>query len=319
MRNLRDAALRGVRVRLLVDDLYTAGGDPMFRGLAAFPNVEVRLFNPFCCARESIASKYIASIADFRRLNHRMHNKLYIADGAVAVMGGRNIADEYFTRSATSNFVDMDVFVVGPSPVNSPAFSTFTGTARRPIRWRPSSANPQTGKRRDAVLTIWSTTASKMMSVVVPPFDILGYGPISDDLESGRLWPVWGTAVVADQPTKVMATSGRNGAIDECTDECRGSGHGIEERGCHFLSVFHSGVDGREGIWRLRKRNVTVAILTTRWRQTTSRWCIRVRALPRGIAANRRRPHELSPTRIQHNERLKLPGASLAVCTPRRQ
>ena len=47
MRNLRDAALRGVRVRLLVDDLYTAGSDPMFRGLAAFPNVEVRLFNPF--------------------------------------------------------------------------------------------------------------------------------------------------------------------------------------------------------------------------------------------------------------------------------
>ena len=55
MRDLRDAALRGVRVRLLVDDLYTAGSDPMFRGLAAFPNVEVRLFNPFCCARQSIA------------------------------------------------------------------------------------------------------------------------------------------------------------------------------------------------------------------------------------------------------------------------
>ena len=91
-----------------------SGGDPMFRGLAAFPNVEVRLFNPFCCARQSIASKYMASIADFRRLNHRMHNKLFIADGAAAVMGGRNIADEYFTRSETSNFVDMDVFMVGP-------------------------------------------------------------------------------------------------------------------------------------------------------------------------------------------------------------
>src|SRR2546423_8783107 len=113
MRSLRDAALRGVRVRLLVDDLYTVGGDPMFRGLAAFPNVEVRLFNPFCCARQSIASKYAASLGDFGRLNHRMHNKLFIADGAMAVMGGRNIADEYFARSATSNFVDMDVLVVG--------------------------------------------------------------------------------------------------------------------------------------------------------------------------------------------------------------
>src|SRR5947199_5989384 len=94
MRSLRDAALRGVRVRLLVDDLYTTGGDPMFRGLAAFPNVEVRLFNPFCCARQSTAGKYIASLADFTRLNHRMHNKLFIADGVFALTGGRNIADE---------------------------------------------------------------------------------------------------------------------------------------------------------------------------------------------------------------------------------
>jgi putative cardiolipin synthase len=85
----------------------------MFQGLAAFPNVEVRLFNPFCCGREGIVSKYIASITDVRRLNHRMHNKLFVADGAMAIMGGRNIADEYFTRSATNNFVDMDVFVIG--------------------------------------------------------------------------------------------------------------------------------------------------------------------------------------------------------------
>jgi len=133
MRNLRDAALRGVRVRLLVDDLYTAGGDPMFRGLAAFPNVEVRLFNPFCCARQNVVSRYVASIADFRRLNHRMHNKLFIADGVAGVMGGRNIADEYFARSATSNFVDVDVFVV----------------------------NLPTTRRRDTASTIWSTTESK--------------------------------------------------------------------------------------------------------------------------------------------------------------
>src|SRR5258706_14837702 len=114
MRSLRDAASRGVRVRLLVDDLYTAGGDPMFRDLAAFPNVEVRLFNPFCCARQSTAGKYMASLLDFRRLNHRMHNKLFIPDGAAAVMGGRNIADEYFSRSVKNNFIDMDVFIVGP-------------------------------------------------------------------------------------------------------------------------------------------------------------------------------------------------------------
>src|SRR2546423_6060478 len=113
MRSLRDAALRGVRVRLLVDDLYTVGGVPMFRGLAAFPNVEVRLFNPFCCARQSIASKYAASLGDFGRLNHRMHNKLFIADGAMVVAGGRNIADGNFMRSALGNFLGMESFIVG--------------------------------------------------------------------------------------------------------------------------------------------------------------------------------------------------------------
>ena len=83
LRNVRDAAKRGVRVRLLVDDLYTFGGDPMFIGLSAFPNVEVRLFNPFCCGRDGLLSKYTASLLDFRRVNHRMHNKLFIADNAM--------------------------------------------------------------------------------------------------------------------------------------------------------------------------------------------------------------------------------------------
>ena len=113
LRELRNAALRGVRVRLIVDDLYTSGGDPLFVGLAAFPNVEVRLFNPFCCARDSLLAKYAASLADFGRLNHRMHNKLFLADSALAVAGGRNIADEYFMRSMTDNFVDMDALMIG--------------------------------------------------------------------------------------------------------------------------------------------------------------------------------------------------------------
>ena len=208
MRNLRDAALRGVRVRLLVDDLYTAGGDPMFRGLAAFPNVEVRLFNPFCCARQSVVSRYVASIADFGRLNHRMHNKLFIADGVAAVMGGRNIADEYFARSATSNFVDVDVFVVGP--VVRQLASIFD------VYWNSQQAYPVDailGKSADHEEARRSfdhlvDDGEQMRSLVLPPFDILGYGPISDDLDAGRLGLVWGTAVAfADQPGKVMATS----------------------------------------------------------------------------------------------------------------
>lgn len=102
-----------MRVHLLVDDLNTTGADPLFIGLSVFSNVEVRLFNPFCCGRGSMLSKYAASLLDFRHLDHRMHNKLFIADGAMVVAGGRNIADEYFARSMSGNFVDMAAFFAG--------------------------------------------------------------------------------------------------------------------------------------------------------------------------------------------------------------
>ncbi|HWH83884.1 MAG TPA: phospholipase D family protein [Burkholderiaceae bacterium] len=113
LRALRDAAGRGVRVRLLVDDLYTIGTDRLLLGLAATPNVEVRLFNPFITARDSSTRRLLALALDFKRLNHRMHNKLFVADGAMAVVGGRNLADEYFLRGTQGNFIDFDVLLAG--------------------------------------------------------------------------------------------------------------------------------------------------------------------------------------------------------------
>ena len=114
MRTLRDAAQRGVRVRLLLDDLYTAGSDPVLSGLAAFSNVEVRLFNPFPSGRGSLGARLTASLLDFGRVNHRMHNKLFVADGVMAVAGGRNIANEYFMVGEESNYIDLDAFAIGP-------------------------------------------------------------------------------------------------------------------------------------------------------------------------------------------------------------
>lgn len=94
MRALRDAAARGVRVRLLVDDFYTAGEDDLLLGLAAHPNVELHWFNPFRAGRASTLMRFIAWANDFDRVNRRMHNKLLVADNAAAVVGGRNVADE---------------------------------------------------------------------------------------------------------------------------------------------------------------------------------------------------------------------------------
>ncbi len=113
LRSLRDAAMRGVRVRLLVDDFYTKGEDALFLGLAAYPNVEVRLFNPFLSGRDTSLGRYLALAGDFRRLNHRMHNKMMTVDGVMAVAGGRNTADEYFFRNGTANFIDFDLLITG--------------------------------------------------------------------------------------------------------------------------------------------------------------------------------------------------------------
>ncbi|SAK44490.1 phospholipase D/transphosphatidylase [Caballeronia hypogeia] len=104
------AADRGVRVRLLLDDLGTDADDQFLLALASHPNAHVRLFNPV--ANRSF--KKLGSAMEFFRVNRRMHNKALIADNQAAILGGRNIGDEYFGASSTVAFGDLDVLVHGP-------------------------------------------------------------------------------------------------------------------------------------------------------------------------------------------------------------
>ncbi len=113
LRELRDAAARGVRVRLLVDDFYAAEIDDLLRGLAAHDNVQVRLFNPLSMRRGAPVARLLLSQGSFEQMNRRMHNKLFVADGSIAVYGGRNVADEYFMSHPQANFIDMDVLSTG--------------------------------------------------------------------------------------------------------------------------------------------------------------------------------------------------------------
>ncbi len=110
---LREAAGRGVRVRILLDDFNTAGKDAQVLQLAFEKNIEMRLFNPLPSNRSSAFWRIISSLSDAARLQRRMHNKIFVADNALAITGGRNLGDTYFGQSDGVNFVDIDVLAAG--------------------------------------------------------------------------------------------------------------------------------------------------------------------------------------------------------------
>jgi putative cardiolipin synthase len=112
LEEIHEAADRGVRVRLLLDDLGIPSSlDPTLAALEAHPNIEVRLFNPFVVRKP----KFIGFLTDFKRANRRMHNKSMTADSTATILGGRNIGDEYFDATDGVVFADLDVLAVGPA------------------------------------------------------------------------------------------------------------------------------------------------------------------------------------------------------------
>lgn len=120
VKRLLDAADRGVRVRMLVDDLNTllsdAGTikirDQVVAAIDAHPNLEIRLFNPW--KDRTLAGRIGESLVEAARVNQRMHNKAMIVDNRAAILGGRNIGDDYMGMHAEFNFHDLDVLGVGP-------------------------------------------------------------------------------------------------------------------------------------------------------------------------------------------------------------
>lgn len=114
LRGVVEAARRGVRVRVLLDDFHSTGANAQVMRLAFVPGIEMRMFNPLAGARSSALGRAYTLLTDFQRAQQRMHNKLFIADNAMGVIGGRNLGDAYFDADSASNFVDLDVLAAGP-------------------------------------------------------------------------------------------------------------------------------------------------------------------------------------------------------------
>jgi putative cardiolipin synthase len=128
---LLKAADRGVRVRFLLDDIFTKGYDAGMAALDSHPNFEIRIFNPF--NRGAMGAAY-AGTTNLSRVNRRMHTKSFTVDNKVTIVGGRNIADEYFGAKEDEKFGDLDVVGIGPGANDvSTMFDTF---------WNHSTALP---------------------------------------------------------------------------------------------------------------------------------------------------------------------------------
>lgn len=127
------AADRGVRVRVLLDDINVGDREGVLAAMDAHPNIEVQIYNPF--AQRRGLGKAFNFLAEFTRLNRRMHIKSFTVDQSLTIVGGRNIGDEYFDAGAELNFRDRDLMVVGPVISDTVSmFDQFWNTAlARPI------------------------------------------------------------------------------------------------------------------------------------------------------------------------------------------
>src|ERR1700722_1797108 len=197
LQHVRLAADRGVRVRVLVDDLNTVGEDRRFMHLGNHANVEVRVFNPFPGGRSATWTRLLASVNDILRINHRMHNKFFVADNALAITGGRNIGDQYFTRDQRNNFIDLDVVAAGAVvPQLSASFDAF---------WNSKYAYPI------------ASVASPVSAEPAPPPLPEGAGAanpnwLASELDSGTVQLAWVPAtVLADRPAKIASEGAPGG------------------------------------------------------------------------------------------------------------
>jgi putative cardiolipin synthase len=201
LRALRDAAARGVRVRLLLDDFHAAPIDQLLLELSAHDNAQVRLFNPLVLRAGAPTVRLLLSPGRFELHNHRMHNKLLVVDNALAVFGGRNIGDEYFMAHPHTNFVDLDVLAAGAVvPHLSAAFDDY---------WNSELAWPVQdvlGSPGDAIASRQRFDAAVRDAAPTPlthSHDPLGQPSVSSQLAAGRLALQVGSGQVhADAPGK---------------------------------------------------------------------------------------------------------------------
>ena len=203
---LKEAADRGVRVRLLLDDFNTAGKNAQVLKLGFEKNIELRLFNPLPSNRASELWRIVSSLSDVARLQRRMHNKIFIADNAIAITGGRNLGDTYFGQSEGVNFIDIDLLTAGR--ITRDLSGSFDKYWNNPLAYPVQSL--MTEREIDAIKPKIAPTADGFISTAAAATSA-GQSPLSmstlpDATDLALLTWTWApSALLADKPSKIAA------------------------------------------------------------------------------------------------------------------
>lgn len=202
---LIETADRGVKVRLLLDDMDARAKNAGLAALAAHPNIHVRLFNPFASRRGTLGM-IGEGLTSFRRINRRMHNKTWIADNRIAIAGGRNIGDEYFGASDAVNFVDLDFAMFGD--VVRDASASFDRYWNSPSAY-PMELLDRTAVNDDALDKLRATLRTHTSAAQESRYAAALRADDAMKRMVAGVWPMeWSAAYrfVADDPLKITMT-----------------------------------------------------------------------------------------------------------------
>lgn len=254
---LMRAAERGVRVRVLIDDIYAYKQEADMLALDSHPNVEIRLFNPFYYRGGNPLLKFAQFLGD-TNLNRRMHNKLFAADNQFAITGGRNIGDEYFFSSNELTFVDLDVMASGPVVARMSASFDDYWSSETVV---PVRALPGYKEARSQLPALKRTLAEHRQELEASDYGrALAALNFEERLLSGKLPLYRGKAsVIVDPPEKV---DGDTHVSDTMMGQLSGLGLAAKKEVLLVSPYFVPGKVGMDWFGYLRAQGTRVRVLT---------------------------------------------------------
>jgi putative cardiolipin synthase len=256
MDRLRAAAERGVQVRLLIDDNGLRTDECMPLLLDSLPNAEVRVFNPF-----RIRPRWTRPLQlpfEFRRLNHRMHNKLFVVDGVATIVGGRNIAGHYFEADEASNFTDIDVLLLGPVARDAEECFERYWSSDLAVPLKEALGNRDARMARERIERYVRAARFTRLKEMYRT----QHCGLRDTLARGDRQVHWAHAkVLADDPRKACARRRRD-APQVMLDALKETWEQAREEVLAATAYFVPGRKGAGDLIRMRRRGVRVRILT---------------------------------------------------------